>query len=110
MLNNSYLYVITTKDGNIVFSGNYLFDPEMIGPYSTDIGKLAYIGKQGVLCLMSESLYAAKRGFTSPNHKVNKYIRTVLHDNPNRIIMSILPAHIMRLQEIFDEVSKNPVS
>ncbi len=101
-----FCYVLNTKDGAIVYTGDFIFDPGQTGMYGTDIGKLAYIGKQGVLCLMSESLYAAKRGFTSPNHKVNKYIRTVLHDNPNRIIMSILPAHIMRLQEIFDEVSK----
>jgi ribonuclease J len=101
-----FCYVLNTSDGAIVYTGDFIFDPGQTGMYGTDIGKLAYIGKQGVLCLMSESLYAAKRGFTSPNHKVNKYIRTVLHDNPNRIIMSILPAHLMRIQEIFDEVSK----
>ena len=101
-----FCYVLNTKDGAIVYTGDFIFDPGQTGMYGTDIGKLAYVGKQGVLCLMSESLYAAKRGFTSPNHKVNKYIRTVLHDHPDRIIMSILPAHIMRLQEIFDEVSK----
>lgn len=101
-----FCYVLNTPDGAIVYTGDFIFDPGQTGMYGTDIGKLAYVGKQGVLCLMSESLYAAKRGFTSPNHKVNRYIRTVLHDHPDRIIMSILPAHIMRLQEIFDEVSK----
>ena len=101
-----FCYVLNTEDGAIVYTGDFIFDPGQRGFYGTDIGKLAYIGKQGVLCLMSESLYAAKRGYTSPNHKVNKYIRTVLHNNPNRIIMSVLPAHILRIQEIFDEVSK----
>ena len=101
-----FCYVLNTPDGSIVYTGDFIFDPGQSGFYGTDIGKLAYIGKQNVLCLMSESLYANKRGFTSPNHKVNRYIRTVLHDNPNRIIMSVLPAHILRLQEIFDEVSK----
>ncbi len=101
-----FCYVLNTEDGAIVYTGDFIFDPGQRGFYGTDIGKLAYIGKQGVLCLMSESLYAAKRGFTSPNHKVNKFIRTVLNNNPNRIIMSVLPAHILRIQEIFDEVSK----
>ena len=101
-----FCYVLNTPDGSIVYTGDFIFDPGQKGFYGTDIGKLAYIGKQNVLCLMSESLYAAKRGFTSPNHKVNKYIRTVLHNNQDRIIMSVLPAHILRLQEIFDEVSK----
>ena len=50
-------YVIYTPDGAIFYTGNFVFDPTMVGAYKTDIGKLAYVGKQGVLCLMSESLY-----------------------------------------------------
>ena len=42
-----------------------------------DIGKLAYVGKQGVLCLLSESLYADKVGFTSPKHRSYEYLREV---------------------------------
>ncbi len=101
-----FCYVLNTSDGAIVYTGDFIFDPGQRGNYETDIGKLAYVGKQGVLCLLSESLYAEKKGFTSPNHRVNKFIRGVLYENPNRIIMSILPAHVLRIQEIFDEVSK----
>lgn len=103
---DSLCYVLYTPDGAIVYTGDFVFDPAMTGYYKTDIGKLAYVGKQGVLCLMSESLYANHLGFTSPNHRVNSFIREVLNNNPNRIITSILPAHIFRIQEIFDEVSK----
>ena len=105
-LPDSYLYVLTTKDGNIVFSGNYLFDPEMIGPYSTDIGKLAYIGKQGVLCLMNESIYAGKNGFTTPNHRVTNIISTTLSENQGRILINIFETQIYRIQELFNVVSK----
>ncbi len=103
---DSLCYVLNTPDGAIVYSGDFVFDPAMTGHYKTDIGKLAYVGKQGVLCLMSESLYANHLGFTSPNHRVNGFIREVFNNNPNRIIASVLPAHIFRIQEIFDEVSK----
>lgn len=103
---DSLCYVLYTEDGAIVYTGDFIFDPGMRGHYGMDIGKLAYVGKQGVLCLLSESLYASKQGFTSPNHRVNSFIKEVLNSNPNRIIMSVLPAHIMRIQEIFDEVSK----
>jgi len=103
---DSLCYVLYTEDGAIVYTGDFIFDPGMRGHYGMDIGKLAYVGKQGVLCLLSESLYASKPGFTSPNHRVNLFIREVLANNHNRIIMSVLPAHIFRIQEIFDEVSK----
>lgn len=103
---DSTLYVLNTKDGAIVYTGDFIFDPTMTNHFACDIGRLASVGKQNVLCLMSESMYAENGGFTSPRHRVASFIRSVLHDNENRIIMSVLPAHIYRIQEIFDEVSK----
>lgn len=104
-LPDSFCYVLNTSDGAIVYTGDFIFDPGMTGHYKMDIGRLAYVGKQGVLCLLSESLYANKRGYTSPNHRVNHFIREQFNLYPDRFIMSVLPAHIFRLQEIFDEVS-----
>ena len=49
-------YALYTKDGIIFYTGNFLFDASMLGAFKTDIGKLAYVGKQGVLCLLSESV------------------------------------------------------
>lgn len=103
---DSVCYVLYTKDGAIVYTGDYVFDSTMKGPYKTDIGKLAYVGKQGVLCLLSESFYAEKNGHTSPNNRISDFIREVFHKNEDRIIATILPAHIYRVQEIFDEVMK----
>ena len=99
-------YVLYTKDGAIVYTGDFVFDSTAKGAYKTDIGKLAYVGKQGVLCLMSESMYAEKEGHTSPNNRVSGFIREILNKNENRIIATIFPAHFYRIQEIFDEVSK----
>lgn len=103
---DSVCYVLYTKDGAIVYTGDFVFDSTMKGPYKTDIGKLAYVGKQGVLCLLSESFYAEKQGHTSPNNRISDFIREVLHKNEDRIIATILPAHIYRVQEIFNEVMK----
>ena len=99
-------YVLYTKDGAIVYTGDFTMDVTATGNYKTDIGKLAYVGKQGVLCLLSESLYADKPGHTSPNNRVSSFIREVLIRNENRIIATVMPAHFYRIQEIFDEVSK----
>ncbi len=103
---DSTLYVLNTNDGSIVYAGDFIFDPTMKNHFSCDIGRLAYVGKQNVLCLMTESMYAEKPGFTTPEHRVDSFIRKVLHENEERIIMSVLPAHIYRIQEIFDCVSK----
>lgn len=99
-------FVLYTEDGAIVYTGDFVFDSTMLGNYKTDIGKLAYVGKQGVLCLLCESIYAEKSGHTSPNNRVTGFIRDVLAKNENRIICTIMTAHIYRVQEIFNEVMK----
>lgn len=104
-LPDSYLYVLNTPDGAVVFTGNFVFDPSMTGPYKTDIGKLAYVGKQGVLCLMSESLYAEKKGFTSPNHRAENILRDVLSKNDGRILLNVFETQVYRIQEILNEIA-----
>ncbi len=97
-------YVLYTPDGAIFYTGNFVFDSTMLGAYKTDIGKLAYVGKQGVLCLLSESLYADKQGFTSPNHRTAKAIREVINEADGRILYNIYQAQLYRIQELFNEI------
>ena len=99
-------YALYTKDGIIFYTGNFVFDPTMQGVYKTDIGKLAYIGKQNVLCLMSESIYASKKGFTSPSNRSNDVLKEALTRSENRIIYTVSESHFYRIQELFDEVEK----
>lgn len=97
-------YVLYTPDGAIFYTGNFVFDSTMLGAYKTDIGKLAYVGKQGVLCLLSESLYADKQGFTSPHHRTGKAIREILNNADGRILYNIYQAQLYRIQELFNEI------
>ena len=99
-------YVLYTVDGAIVYTGDFTFDSTMMGAYKTDIGKLAYVGKQGVLCLLCESFYADRLGHTSPANRVGQFIKEVLNKSNDRIIATVFPAHFYRIQEIFNEVSK----
>lgn len=97
-------YVINTPDGAIVYTGNFLFDQTVPEPYKMDIGKLAYVGKQGVLCLMSESLYSEKKGFTTPNNRIDHIILETLTKNEGRILFNLFQAQIYRMQEIFNQI------
>ena len=103
---DSVCYVLYTKDGAIVYTGDFTFDSTMQGSYKTDIGKLAYVGKQGVLCLLSESFYADKPGHTSPQNRVSDFMRETINKSTDRIIATIFPAHFYRIQELFNEVEK----
>jgi len=97
-------YILYTKQGAIFYTGNFVFDPSIQGAYKTDIGKLAYVGKQGVLCLLSESIYADKLGFTSPNHRAYEYLKEIINNNENRIIINLYKVQIYRIQEILSAI------
>ena len=99
-------YVLNTEDGAIVYTGNFVFDSSLQGSYRTDIGKLAYIGKQGVLCLLNESVYADRPGFTVPNNRISSTVRDILMHNDGRIIITVFAANISRIQELLSEVEK----
>ena len=99
-------FVLYTNDGAIVYATDFVFYSAMLGAYKTDIGKLAYVGKQGVLCLMAESSYAYREGHTSPKHRISKKVWDILNQTDERIIISVFPEHVYRIQEIFDEVSR----
>lgn len=99
-------FVLYTDDGAIVYATDFVFDSTMLGAYKTDIGKLAYVGKQGVLCLLAESSYAYREGHTSPKHRISKEVWDILNQTDDRIIISTFPEHVYRIQEIFDQVAR----
>lgn len=103
---DNFGYAIYTKDGVIFYASDFVIDPLMKGPYKTDIGKLAYIGKQKVLCLLTESVYSGIEGFTSPKHRISNLIRETLNESEGRIIFNVLDSHLYRIQELFNEVAK----
>ena len=99
-------YVLYTNDGAIFYTGNFAFDSTMRGEYKTDIGKLAYVGKQGVLCLLSESEYASKGGYTSPQHRMSSIFSEILSKCENRILFNLYDSQLYRIQELLTELEK----
>ena len=99
---DAVMYVLNTKDGSICYTGDFLIDPTMSGAYAMDLGKIAYIGKQGVLCLLSESSFSEHKGHTSPSHRLNNWFRDNFNHTDGRVIISMLPVHLHTINEIFE--------
>lgn len=99
---DSVMYVINTKDGAICYTGDFIIDPSMQNSYDMDLGKIAYVGKQGVLCLMCESSFAEKNGHTSPKHRLIEFYRDTINHHDKRILFSVLPDHLYTIGEIIE--------
>ena len=103
---DNFGYAIYTDDGAIFYASDFVFDPTMRGHYKTELGRLAHVGRQGVLCLMVESIYAMNKGYTSPSHRIGPLINKTLSRHKGRVIFNVLNSHLYRIQELFNEVSK----
>lgn len=99
---DSVMYVVNTKDGAIVYTGDFIIDPKMMDKYAMDLGKIAYVGKQGVLALLSESVFSERIGHTSPQHRLTNFFKDAIKHHENRMLFAVLPTHIYTIQEIFD--------
>lgn len=97
---DAVMYVVNTLDGAICYTGDFIIDPTMQGPYDMDLGKIAYVGKQKVLCLLCESSFAEVNGHTSPNHRLEDFYRDIINHNENRILFSVLTGHLYTIEEI----------
>lgn len=97
---DAVMYVVNTKDGAICYTGDFIIDPSMQGAYDMDLGKIAYVGKQKVLCLLCESSFAEVNGHTSPNHRLEDFYRDTINHNEKRILFSVLTGHLYTIEEI----------
>ena len=103
---DAVMYVINTRDGAICYTGDFIIDPLMRGAYDMDLGKIAYVGKKGVLDLLQESSFSEKSGHTSPNHRLVGVFKEAISHTKNRLMFLVLPTHLYTIQEIF-EAAKN---
>ena len=104
---DAVMYVINTKDGAICYTGDFIFDPSMMGAYDMDLGKIAYVGKQGVLCLLSESVFSENIGHTSPNHKLEGHFANTIKNADGRVLFMVLPTHLYTIEEIFKSAANS---
>ncbi|MDF2556673.1 MAG: ribonuclease [Bacillales bacterium] len=99
--------VINTKDGAIVYTGDFKFDQSAKGIYQAEIGKIASIGEKGVLCLISECNGAEKPGFTISESIVSGRMNEQFFHAKGRIIVACFASNIAGLQHVFNAAKAN---
>lgn len=94
---------IRCEGGTVVHTGDFKIDTTPIDGGMMDLGRLAEIGQEGVLCLMSDSTNAERPGFTESERKVGESFETLFRKAcNNRIIVATFSSNIHRVQQIMN--------
>ncbi|WP_442599555.1 ribonuclease J [Neobacillus sp. D3-1R] len=91
-----------TSEGAIVYTGDFKFDQAAAPLYKPEIGKMAQIGEEGVLCLLSDSTDAERPGYSTSESIIKKEISNVFYNTKGRIIAACFVSDLIRIQHIID--------
>lgn len=94
--------LITTPAGTIVHTGDFKFDQTPVDGKVTDFGKLAEIGRKGVLLLMSDCVHVESPGMTPSETVVTQAFDQIFREAEGRIIVATFASLISRIQQVLD--------
>lgn len=91
------------KAGTIIQTGDFKIDTTPIDGEMIDLARFAEIGKEGVLCLLSDSTNAERPGFTESERKVGESFQRLFAKAGNRrLIVASFASNVHRVQQIID--------
>lgn len=98
--------VFDTPEGKVVHTGDFKFDLTPVNHQFSDIHKMAKIGEEGVLLLISESTNAERPGSTPSENLVGKHIDEAFFSATGKIIISTFASNVNRVQQIVEATIK----
>ncbi|HEX73973.1 MAG TPA: ribonuclease J [Dehalococcoidia bacterium] len=99
--------IIYTPVGTIVHTGDFKLDYTPVDGKPTDLSRLAQVGAQGVLLLLSDSTYAELPGYTPSERVVGETLDHVMANAPGRVIVTTFASLVSRIQQVIDAAAKH---
>ena len=98
--------IIHTPVGIIVHSGDFKLDYTPVHGKPTDLARLAQLGTQGILLLLSDSTYAELPGYTQSEKLVGETLDHIMVSAPGRVIVTTFSSLVSRIQQVIDSAAK----
>ncbi|MFC2001290.1 ribonuclease J [Chloroflexota bacterium] len=98
--------IIYTPVGIIVHSGDFKLDYTPVSGKPTDLSRLAQLGAQGTLALLSDSTYAELPGYTPSEKIVGESLDHIIAAAPGRVIVTTFSSLISRIQQVIDAAGR----
>ncbi|MGE5532260.1 MAG: ribonuclease J [Bacteroidota bacterium] len=93
--------------GTIFHTGDFKFDQTPIGGNGPDFQRLAELGAEGLLCLISDCTNVERPGYCPSEKIVGETLRNVLRDAPGRVIVTTFASNVGRVQQVIDQSAAN---
>jgi len=93
--------VFRTDQGILFHTGDFKVDFTPVGP-AAEYDKLAAIGSEGVLCLLSDSTNSERDELTPSESKIGKSINELFSRIDGRIIIATFASNMYRIQQIIE--------
>ena len=98
--------VFHTPEGKVVHTGDFKFDLTPVNDQVSDIHKMAQIGKEGVLALISESTNAERPGLTPSETTIGNHLEEEFLKATGKIFISTFASNVNRIQQIVEACEK----
>ncbi|MDP9474771.1 MAG: ribonuclease J [Actinomycetota bacterium] len=98
---------IRTNAGLIVFSGDYKIDLTPIEGAPMDLGRLAELGREGVLAFFGDSTNSERPGYVPSEKTVEATFERIFDRAQGRIIVASFASHIHRVSQVVEAAKKH---
>ena len=104
---DSVMLAIYTPVGTIMHTGDFKVDYTPINSEAIDLGRIAEIGNNGVLALLSDSTNAERKGYTMSESTVGVVFKRLFLNCTKRIVVATFASNVHRIQQIVEAASEN---
>lgn len=98
--------VIRTPEGTVVHTGDWKFDYQPTGEAPADLQRIAKIGSEGVLALLSDSTNASQPGHQVSETEIATNLEDLLRKAKGRVIVGTFSSLLSRIRHIIEIAEK----